>query len=240
MTAADDFAWRWKPTGFAVRTRGMKRLALSLAFALVIATLSVGLTARAGVASSDPAAGAAPPSRPPAASRTAYAVFAGGCFWCAESDFEHMPGVLSVVSGYTGGPEANPTYDQVSGETTGHVEAVQVAYDPGRITYRALVDRFWRTIDPTDPDGQFCDRGPSYRTAVFVASPEQRAQALASRTAAQSALGRSIVTPVRTLGRFWPAEAYHQDFYLKNPLRYRIYREGCGRDRRLRAVWGAR
>lgn len=166
------------------------------------------------------------------------AIFAGGCFWCTEADFEKVPGVISAVSGYTGGPERNPTYQQVVAGRTRHVEAVKVTYDPRRVSYRQLVDHFWRTIDPTDADGQFCDRGASYTTGVFVSGREQRREAEASRAAARQALGRNIVTPIRDAGTFWPAETYHQDYYKKNPLRYRTYREGCRRDARLRAVWG--
>lgn len=167
------------------------------------------------------------------------AVFAGGCFWSTESNFEHMPGVVSAVSGFAGGQAANPTYEQVVRGGTGHVEAVQVTFDPRRISYRQLVDRFWRTIDPTDPDGQFCDHGPSYATAVF-ATAAQRPAAEASRAAAVSALGaQRFVTPVRNAARFWPAAAYHQDFAQKNPVRYGGYTRFCGRAARLRQVWGA-
>ncbi len=166
------------------------------------------------------------------------AVFAGGCFWSVESNFEHMPGVVSAVSGYAGGTVANPTYDRVARGGTGHVEAVQVTYDPARISYRQLVDRFWRTIDPTDPDGQFCDQGQAYVTAVF-ATAAQRPAADASRAAAAEVIGTSrFVTPVRSATRFWPAEAYHQDFARLNPVRYGGYSRFCGRDARLRAVWG--
>lgn len=203
---------------------------------LLLALCAAALTAA-------PLAGAAqtPPSkaRPaPATQRLETAVFAGGCFWCTESDMEHVPGVVSAVSGYTGGTTRNPTYEQVGSQTTGHLEAVRVTYDPRRISYRQLVDRFWHTIDVTDDGGQFCDRGPNYRTAVFVTSA-QRPAAEASRTAAARALrtGR-LITPIRPAATFWPAEDYHQDFYKKNPLRYRVYRQGCGRDARLRAVWG--
>jgi peptide-methionine (S)-S-oxide reductase len=168
------------------------------------------------------------------------AIFAGGCFWCTEADFEKVPGVISAVSGYTGGSVRNPTYEQVVAGRTGHVEAVKVTYDPRQVGYRQLVDRFWRTVDPTDPGGQFCDRGASYATAVFAAGQAQRREAEASKAAARRALGREIVTPIRDAGAFWPAEAYHQDYYKKNPLRYRTYREGCRRDARLRALWGDR
>ncbi len=166
------------------------------------------------------------------------AVFAGGCFWSVEANFEAMPGVVSAVSGFAGGRLANPTYEQVVRGGTGHLEAVQVTFDPARISYRQLVDRFWRTIDPTDPDGQFCDQGAPYATAVFV-SPAQKAAAQASRASAVATIGAArFTTPVRDAVRFWPAEAYHQDFARKNPVRYGGYTRFCGRDARLRAVWG--
>lgn len=166
------------------------------------------------------------------------AVFAGGCFWSTEANFEHMPGVVSAVSGFAGGRSAAPTYDQVVRGGTGHLEAVQVTFDPARISYRQLVDRFWLTIDPTDPDGQFCDQGPSYATAVF-ATPVQKPAAEASRRAAAARIGTArFVTPVRDAARFWPAEASHQDFARLNPVRYAGYSRFCGRTARLRAVWG--
>jgi len=204
-----------------------------LMFALAAAALAAAPFAAAPVASAK-----APPPKPPAHQRLEQAIFAGGCFWCTESDMEHVPGVVAAVSGYTGGTTRNPTYEQVGSETTGHVEAVRVTYDPRRISYRQLVDRFWRTIDVTDDGGQFCDRGPNYHTAVFV-TPAQRPIAEASRAAAAKALrtGR-LLTPIRPASAFWPAEDYHQDFYKKNPLRYRVYRQGCGRDARIAAVWG--
>ena len=166
------------------------------------------------------------------------AIFAGGCFWSVEANFEHMPGVVAAVSGFTGGRTRNPTYDQVVRGGTGHVEAVQVSFDPDRISYRQLVDRFWLTIDPTDPDGQFCDRGAAYRTAVFV-SATQKPVAEASRRVAATRLGQArLVTPVRDAARFWPAETYHQNFARLNPVRYAGYTRFCGRAARLRAVWG--
>ena len=171
--------------------------------------------------------------------RREVAVFAGGCFWSTEANFEHMPGVISAVSGFAGGRVANPSYDQVVRGGTGHLEAVRVTFDPGRISYRQLVDLFWRTIDPTDPDGQFCDQGPTYATAVF-ATAAQKPTALASRQAAVAVIGaRRFVTPVRDTARFWPAETYHQDFARLNPVRYGGYSRFCGRTARLRQVWGA-
>jgi peptide-methionine (S)-S-oxide reductase len=166
------------------------------------------------------------------------AVFAGGCFWCVEADFDKAPGVLETVSGYTGGSVENPTYEQVSHGGTGHFEAVEVTYDPDRVSFGELVDIFWRTVDPTDAGGQFCDRGDSYRTAVFVADAAQREAAEASKTEAQAALGQAIVTPILEADAFWPAEDYHQGYYEKNPLRYKYYRWNCGRDQRIEELWG--
>lgn len=189
----------------------------------------------------EPAEGAPSTVAPQArdSGRREVAVFAGGCFWSTEANFEHMPGVLSAVSGFAGGRAANPSYEQVVRGGTGHLEAVQVTFDPARITYRQLVDRFWRTIDPTDPDGQFCDQGPSYATAVF-ATAAQKPAAEASRRAAAAQIGAArFVTPVRDAVRFWPAERYHQDFARLNPERYAGYTRFCGRAARLRAVWGA-
>jgi len=169
---------------------------------------------------------------------TAEAVFAGGCFWCVEHDFEELPGVIEAVSGYTGGTLENPTYEDVVTETTGHYEAVRVVYDPAVLTYDQLLDYFWRHVDPTDAGGQFCDRGPSYRTGIFVTN-EQREVAEASRGALQASgvLPGPVATEILPLGTFWEAEEYHQDYSDKNPVRYQYYRRGCGRDARVRAVW---
>lgn len=172
------------------------------------------------------------------AERIETAVFAGGCFWCTESDFEHMPGVIDAVSGFTGGHVANATYEQVSAGGTGHYEAVRVRFDRARISYAELVRRYFRTVDPTDAGGQFCDRGDSYRTAIFVAGPEQRRAAEAAKEEANRALGGRVVTPILALGAFYPAEDYHQDYYRRHSIRYRYYRSRCGRDARLREVWG--
>ena len=185
-----------------------------------------------------PAESAALGPQTPDSGRREVAVFAGGCFWSVEANFEQIPGVVAAVSGFAGGRVANPTYDQVVRGGTGHLEAVQVTFDPARISYRQLVDRFWRTIDPTDPDGQFCDQGAPYATAVF-ASAGQKPAAEASRSVAAARIGPArFVTPVRDAVRFWPAEAYHQDFARLNPARYAGYSRFCGRAARLRAVWG--
>jgi methionine-S-sulfoxide reductase len=209
----------------------MSRRALASLILLAIAACSPG----------EPAESAPSASAPQAArdsGRREVAVFAGGCFWSTEANFEHMPGVVAAVSGFAGGAGPAPTYEQVVQGGTGHLEAVQVTFDPARITYRQLVDRFWRTIDPTDPDGQFCDQGPSYATAVF-ATAAQKPAADASRRAAAGRIGAArFVTPVRDAARFWPAERYHQDFARLNPERYAGYTRFCGRAARLRAVWG--
>jgi len=168
------------------------------------------------------------------------AVFAGGCFWCVEHDFDQIPGVIETVSGFTGGHVPDPTYNQVSAGGTGHHEAVRITYDPAQVSYAELLTAFWHSIDPTDPDGQFCDRGESYETAVFVKNEEQRRLAEASRQAAERELGEEIVTPIEEAGAFYPAGAYHQDYYEKRPLRYRFYRWNCGRDSRVEDLWGAK
>ena len=200
--------------------------------------LSLILVSLVACSPGDPAEGATSGPQARDSGRRETAVFAGGCFWSVEANFERIPGVVAAVSGFAGGSTANPSYGQVVQGGTGHVEAVQVTFDPARISYRQLVDRFWLTIDPTDPDGQFCDQGPSYATAVF-ATPRQKAAAEASRRAAAARLGADrFVTPVRDAGRFWPAEAYHQDFARRNPVRYGGYSRFCHRAERLRAVWG--
>jgi peptide-methionine (S)-S-oxide reductase len=170
----------------------------------------------------------------------AVAVFAGGCFWCVEADFDKLPGVISTTSGYTGGRVPNPTYEQVSYERTGHYEAVRIVYDPKRVSYVRLLDHFWRNIDPTDAAGQFCDKGESYRSAIFALTPEQRrlAEASKARLAASGRLKAPVATAVVAGAPFYPAEGYHQDYYKKNPIKYRFYRARCGRDARLREVWG--
>ena len=168
-----------------------------------------------------------------AAAKTA--VFAGGCFWSVEKFFEATPGVTAAVSGYSGGTTANPTYENHSG----HLEAVKVTYDPAKITYAQLVDRFYHNIDPTDPRGQICDTGPSYRTAVFTANAEEKAVAEAAKAKYAKELGATITVTTRNAAPFWNAEGYHQDFAKKNPAHYERYRVGCGRDRVLKVVWGA-
>ncbi len=175
----------------------------------------------------------------PAGSRVA--TFAGGCFWCMEPPFDKLDGVLATTSGYIGGTKTNPTYEEVSSGGTGHAEAVQVLYDPKRISYEKLLDVFWRNIDPTVKDRQFCDVGTQYRTGIFVHDDEQRRAAEASKAAIEKSkpFKDAIVTPIVAATQFWPAEEYHQDYYVKNPIRYGYYRTGCGRDARLKQLWGS-
>lgn len=192
------------------------------------------LAVSAQTASPAPASSGAPPTK------TARATFAGGCFWCVESDFDKLPGVISTTSGYIGGHTANPSYEQVSSHSTGHAEAVQVVYDPAKISYERLVAYFWHTIDPTVKDQQFCDHGSPYRTAIFTHDAEQMKIALASRAALEKAkpFKEAIVTEIVPAAAFYPAEEYHQDYYQKNPIRYKYYRSRCGRDARLQQLWG--
>ena len=199
----------------------IKRLALALAALLA-------LTAA-------PLAQAAPP--PPPALQSA--VFAGGCFWCMEHDMKGIPGVVKVESGYTGGHVDHPTYEDVTSETSGHYESVRVTFDPKKLDYGFLLYRYWKLIDPTDNGGQFCDRGPSYRSAIFVANDDQRKAAEQSKAEAQKLLKHgTIVTAILPLKAFWPAEDYHRNFAETNAAHYNAYRAGCGRDARLRQVWG--
>ena len=170
----------------------------------------------------------------------ATAIFAGGCFWCMEPPYDKLPGVVSTTSGYIGGRTKNPTYQQVSAGTTGHTEAVQVVYDPTKVSYQKLLEVFWRNIDPTTPNAQFCDHGSQYRSGVFYLNEEQQRQAVASREQLErkKSFREPIVTEITRATTFYPAEDYHQDYYKKNPLRYKFYRANCGRDARLEQLWG--
>lgn len=174
-------------------------------------------------------------------SKIKIATFAGGCFWCTESDFEKVPGVAKVISGYTGGQKRNPTYEEVSAGGTGHVEAIQIHYDPAKVTYEQLLDVFWKHIDPTDPDGQFVDRGSQYRSIIFYHDEEQKRLAGKSKEALEKSgkFTKPIVTEIQKFTHFYEAEDYHQDYYKKNPLRYKYYRWGSGRDQFLEKVWGS-
>ena len=168
------------------------------------------------------------------------ALFAGGCFWCEETAFEGVPGVTAVVSGYTGGRTENPTYEEVSSGSTGHAESVRVTFDPAKISYQRLLEIFWHNVDPTQANGQFCDHGYQYRSAIFYRNETQKKLALESRAriVASGRIKQPIVTEIVAASTFYPAEEYHQDFYKKNPVRYHEYRLGCGRDARLRELWG--
>ena len=166
------------------------------------------------------------------------AIFAGGCFWCVEQAFDGVEGVVETTSGYTGGTVANPTYKQVSAGGTKHAEAVRVRFDPAKTTYEKLLDAFWRNIDPVDGGGQFCDRGDPYRSAIFVDGAAQKSAAEASRAAVEKKLGDKVATEIVPVAPFYPAEDYHQDYYLKNPVRYKYYKWNCGRAQRLEEIWG--
>lgn len=201
-----------------------ERVNALLAAALFVSALTFGGFAAAEIAEKD----------------LKVAIFAGGCFWCVESDFDAVPGVVRTTSGYTGGITPNPTYQQVTSKETGHYEAVQIHYDPKKVSYKTLVDILWRSVDPTDDGGQFCDRGQSYKTAIFATSPEQKRIAEESKREIEDSgvLKRPIVTPVLDASPFFPAEDYHQNYYKKNPVRYKFYRYRCGRDERIQALWG--
>ena len=186
-----------------------------------------------------PAAAQAQP-KPAVKTATAKATFAGGCFWCMEEAYDPVPGVISTISGYMGGKTKNPTYEQVSGGRTGHAEIVQVEYDPSKVSYAKLLEVFWRNVDPTQKDGQFCDHGSQYRTAIFFHDDEQKKLAEASKAALMKSkpFKGEIVSEITKAPEFYPAEGYHQDFYLKNPVRYKFYKSGCGREARLQQLWG--
>ncbi|MGI8525323.1 MAG: peptide-methionine (S)-S-oxide reductase MsrA [Pseudolabrys sp.] len=204
------------------------RYLIGLVLALAMAAAGSG----ASFAQSTPAA-------PQPAAKTATAIFAGGCFWCTESDFDKVPGVVSTTSGYTGGTVANPTYEQVSAGGTGHAESVEIAYDPSKISYAKLLDHYWRSVDPTAQNQQFCDHGNQYRTAIFVHDDAEKRLAEESKKKVEARLKKPIYTQIVQAGPFYKAEDYHQDFYRKNPTKYKFYRWNCGRDQRLEQVWGA-
>ena len=212
----------------AVSTR-LARLARQARLCL----LAVGVAGAAAALAQSPT-----PAKP--AAGTAKATLAGGCFWCVESDFDKLPGVLSTTSGYIGGTVANPSYEQVAAKRTGHAEAVEIVYDPSKISYERLIEHFWRTIDPTTKDAQFCDHGSPYRTAIFAHDAAQQKAAQASLQALQKSkpFKEPIVTEIALAGPFYAAEDYHQDYYKKNPVRYKYYRSSCGRDARLKQLWG--
>jgi peptide-methionine (S)-S-oxide reductase len=179
-----------------------------------------------------------PPAEAAAAPKLANATFAGGCFWCMEHPFDSLPGVVSVTAGYTGGTKDHPTYEEVSSGGTGHAESVNVVYDPAKITYQKLLDVFWHNIDPVAANRQFCDIGSQYRSAIFYHDENQKRLAEESKKALGKRFKEPIVTEIVAATEFYPAEDYHHDYYVKNPLRYKYYRYNCGRDQRLEALWG--
>ena len=193
--------------------------------------LAIGVSLWLGLIASAAGQGAEPP-------KTATAIFAGGCFWCVEADFDKVAGVISTTSGYIGGRTANPSYDEVVRGGTGHAEAVEITYDPAKVSYEKLLDVFWRNIDPLVKDRQFCDRGDQYRTAVFYHGDAQKRAAEASKKTVEARFKQPIETEIVAAGPFTKAEDYHQDYYLKNPVRYKFYRFNCGRDARLEELWG--
>ncbi len=171
--------------------------------------------------------------------KSAVAVFAGGCFWCMEPPFDVLPGVIKTTSGYTGGNVDNPSYEEISNGKTGHYEAIEVTYDPKIITYEKLLEVFWHNIDPFDKEGQFCDKGTQYQAVIFYQDDSQKQLAESSKQMiAKNVDGKELATSIKPAGKFYPAEDYHQDYYLKNPYRYKFYRYTCGRDRRLKQIWG--
>jgi peptide-methionine (S)-S-oxide reductase len=175
----------------------------------------------------------------PGGAQTAKATFAGGCFWCMEPPFDELDGVISTTSGYIAGKTKNPTYEQVSAGTTGHAEALQVVYDPKKITYEKLLEVFWRNIDPLAANGQFCDLGSQYRSGIFYHDGNQKSAAEKSKKSIQTRFKQPVATEITAATVFYPAEDYHQDYYKKNPVRYKLYSHGCGRAQRLEEVWGA-
>jgi peptide-methionine (S)-S-oxide reductase len=221
-------------TGVLFVTRIYSRFLLLLAAAIAVTAAAV--YAQVLTSKAKPA----PPGKVTAPANTARAIFAGGCFWCMESPFDRLDGVISTTSGYTGGTKKEPTYQEVSAGWTGHTEAVEIVYDPAKVTYQRLLDVFWHNIDPTTKDSQFCDHGSQYRNGIFYVDDAQKAAAEASKAALDKSkpFNGAIVTEITAATQFFPAEEYHQDYYLKNPLRYKYYRNGCGRDARLTTLWG--
>jgi peptide-methionine (S)-S-oxide reductase len=212
-----------------------RRLSLKWLFASF--ALSALLLSHAGSIAAQDRAG----SMPVKLAGAATALFAGGCFWCIEADFEKLPGVIEAESGYTAGRTANPTYEQVSAGGTGHTEAIRVSYDPAKVTYQQLVEYFWRHIDPTVKDRQFCDVGSQYRSGIYWQNEAERKIVEASRDALlKSGKLKQIQTELAAASVFYPAEEYHQDYYKKNPIRYAYYRSGCGRDARVKEIWGGK
>lgn len=208
---------------------------------LIVGVLSFALSfATPACAANDATEPTVPAQAAIASGETATAIFAGGCFWCMEKPFDELPGVLDTTSGYTGGRVANPTYGQVSSGGTGHVEAVQVTYDPAQVSYDQLLEVFWRNVDPVDNRGQFCDKGSQYRSAIFYQNDEQATAAEEAKQllATSGKFNQRIATDIRAAADFYAAEDYHQNYYQTHPVRYKVYRYACGRDQRLEEVWG--
>jgi len=201
----------------------------------ILALAGCGTQSPAQADSVAPKAAISPATSP---SNLANAIFAGGCFWCMEKPFDEIPGVVATTSGYTGGTLANPTYEQVGRGGTGHFEAVKITYDPAKVSYQKLLDTYWRQVDPFDAFGQFCDKGETYLPAIFYANDTEKKAAEAAREVLFARFKKPIVVQILPAKAFYDAEGYHQDYYQKNPLRYAYYRNGCGRDARLRVVWG--
>jgi peptide-methionine (S)-S-oxide reductase len=210
----------------------------------ISAAAAMGVLLSLGILWAKPAAAASTAAKPtaaPAYPNMERATFAAGCFWCAEAAFEGLPGVASVVSGFSGGTEPDPTYEVVSSGKTGYAESVEIAFDPAKITYSKLLDVFWHNIDPTQSNGQFCDHGKQYRSAIFYRGDSQRklAEQARNKLAASGRFKKPIETQIVAFTTFYPAEEYHQDYYKKNPEQYHAYRTGCGRDKRLQEIWGS-
>ena len=230
-----------------LRSGILAAVAAAIAIAIVWGTMGsrsstvTGSASPAKTGAGSQADGKAPAVLPAPMAGEDIAIFAGGCFWCVEAAFEPLPGVRAVTSGFTGGQEPNPTYEQVSSGRTGHAESVEILFDPKRISYEKLLDVFWHNIDPFVANAQFCDHGTQYRSAIFYRNDAQKTAALAAKTAIEASgrFDKKIVTEIVAAGKFYPAEEYHQDFYKKDPERYDSYRMGCGRDRRLQELWGA-
>ena len=213
----------------------MKKLNPALLGVIAVVSLIVMFIAHAVQTDQDSAS-----ESPANGSSPAVAIFAGGCFWCMEPPYDKINGVISTISGYTDGHKENPGYKEVSSGTTGHTEAIQITYDPTKVSYEKLLDVFWRNIDPTTPNRQFCDGGNQYRSGIYFLDAAQKTQAEKSKDAIDKSgvLKKPIVTEIKQATKFYPAEEYHQDYYLKNPVRYKFYRYNCGRDRRLSEIWG--
>ena len=217
-------------------TRNFSRILILLATIAALAGAAVFAQVSTSGAKTTPA------TKAPASGKTARAIFAGGCFWCMEGPFDKLDGVISTTSGYTGGSKKAPTYQEVSSGYTGHAEAVEIVYDPAKVSYERLLDVFWHNIDPITKDRQFCDGGSQYRSGIFYVDDAQKVAAEMSKAAVDKSkpFKGAIVTEITAATQFYPAEDYHQDYYIKNPIRYKFYRTGCGRDARLTELWGAK